>query len=85
LFLTTRLSVHPPHQICLVANPSSQVYSMNDPDLQNGIDILESTWYLLAISIVDLAIRTYNLSKEQAQALKEVYLKQNHYYVELQT
>lgn len=57
---------------------------MNDPDLQTGIDIVESTWYLVAISIVELAIKTYNLSKEQAQALRDVYLKQNHYYVQLQ-
>lgn len=56
---------------------------MNDPEVQEGIDILESTWYLLAISIVEMAIKTYKLNKEQAQALKEVYLKQNHYYVEL--
>jgi hypothetical protein len=54
---------------------------MNDPELQDGVDILESTWYLLAISIVDLAIKTYALNKEQAQALREVYLKQNNYYV----
>ena len=56
---------------------------MNDPEIQEGIDILESTWYLLAISIVEMAIRTYKLDDEQAQALKDVYLKQNNYYVEL--
>jgi hypothetical protein len=58
---------------------------MNDPDIQEGIDILESTWYLLAISIVELAIKTYGLEKEQAHALREVYLKQNHYYVTLRS
>lgn len=56
---------------------------MNDPEIQEGIDMLESTWYLLAISIVELAIKTYNLNKEQAQALREVYLKQNNYYVDV--
>lgn len=56
---------------------------MNDPEIQEGIDMLESIWYLLAISIVEMAIRTYKLDEEQAQALKDVYLKQNNYYVEL--
>lgn len=56
---------------------------MNDPDLQTGIDIVESMWYLVASSIVEMAIKTYHLSEEQAQALRDVYLKQNHYYVEL--
>lgn len=54
---------------------------MNDPEIQEGIDILESIWYLLAIKIVDLAIDVYKLDKEQANALKDVYLKQNNYYV----
>lgn len=58
---------------------------MNDPELEEGIEFLESIWYLLASSIVDLAIRTYGLSEEQGRALREVYLKQNHYYVTLQT
>jgi hypothetical protein len=56
---------------------------MNDIEVQEGIELLESIWYLLAISIVDMAIRTYKLDEEQAQALKDVYLKQNNYYVEL--
>ncbi len=54
---------------------------MNDPEIQEGIDILESTWYLLAISIVEMAIKTYKLNEEQARALRDVYLKQNNYYV----
>lgn len=57
---------------------------MNDPDVEEGIQILESTWYLLAISIVEMAIKTYGLKEDQATALREVYLKQNHYYVNLQ-
>ncbi len=56
---------------------------MDDPEIQEGIQILESTWYLLAISIVEMAIQTYKLSEEQAIALRDVYLKQNHYYVTL--
>ena len=56
---------------------------MNDPEIQEGVELLESIWYLLAISIVEMAIRTYKLDEEQAQALKDVYLKQNNYYVVL--
>lgn len=57
---------------------------MDDPELQEGIDMIESIWFFLAIKIVDLAIKTYNLDEEQARALRDVYLKQNNYYVELQ-
>jgi hypothetical protein len=56
---------------------------MNDPELQEGIDMLESIWYLLAIQIVNIAIDVYNLNSEQAKALREVFLKQNQYYVSL--
>jgi hypothetical protein len=56
---------------------------MNDSEIDEGVEFLESIWYLLAISIVEMAIRTYRLNEEQAQALKDVYLKQNNYYVEL--
>lgn len=57
---------------------------MNDPEIQEGIELLESIWYLTAASIVDLAVKTYGLSAEQAKALQDVFLKQNHYYVSLQ-
>jgi hypothetical protein len=56
---------------------------MNDPEIQEGIDMIESIWYLLAISIVEMAVKTYELTDEQARALRDVYLKQNNYYVEL--
>ena len=56
---------------------------MNDPEIQEGIDMLESIWYLTAISIVELAVKTYKLNEEQAKALKDVFLKQNHYYVSI--
>ena len=58
---------------------------MNDPEIEEGIELLESIWYLTASSIVDLAIRIYGLSEEQGKALRDVFLKQNHYYVTLQT
>jgi len=54
-----------------------------DPELQEGIHMIETIWYLTAISIVDLAIKTYGLDESQSKALKDVYLKQNSYYVVL--
>lgn len=57
---------------------------MNDPDIEEGIELLESIWYITAISIVDLAVKTYELSPAQAQALKDVFLRQNDYHVALQ-
>ena len=58
---------------------------MDDPEVKEGVEIIESIWYLMAISIVEMAIKTYELNEEQAQALKDVYLKQNNYFVELKT
>lgn len=58
---------------------------MNDPEIQEGIDILESMWYLIANSIVEMAITTYKLDESQASALRGVYLKPNNYYVLLQS
>ncbi len=75
----------PTPQICLVACLPLQALNMNDPEVQEGIDILESVWYVLAVSIVEMAIDTYKLNEDQARALRDVYLKQNNYYVVLQT
>jgi hypothetical protein len=58
---------------------------MNDPEIQEGIDILESSWYLLAVSIIEMAIETYKLEDDQAHALRNLYLKQNNYFVLLQS
>ena len=58
---------------------------MNNPEVQEGVDILESIWYILAVSIVDMAITTYKLKDEQARALRDLYLKPNNYYVVLPT
>ena len=52
-------------------------------EIEEGIEILESIWYLTAVKIVELAIQTYKLNEEQASALKDVFLKQNNYYVKL--
>ena len=65
--------------------PGQPVATMNDPEVQEGIELLESVWYLTASSIVELAVKTYGLSPAQAKALQDVFLKQNHYYVTLQT
>ncbi len=83
--LTGGLSEHSTRQICEVAHLDFQ-YPMNeDSEIQEGIEILESVWYLLANRIVEMAIQVYNLDTSQASALREVYLKQNNYYVVLQS
>lgn len=56
---------------------------MNDSCVDEGVAIVESTWYLLAVKIVELAIQVYKIPPEQANALKDVFLKQNEYYVTL--
>jgi hypothetical protein len=58
---------------------------MNDPEVEEGIELLESIWYLTAISIVEMAVKTYGLDEEQTKALKDIYLKQNHYHVVLKS
>ena len=57
---------------------------MNDPEVVEGIDILESMWFVIANSIVEMAITTYKLDESQAVALRDLYLKPNNYYVVLQ-
>ena len=56
---------------------------MDNPEIKEGVEIIESIWYFMAISIVEMAIKIYGLNEEQAQALKDVYLKQNNYFVVL--
>jgi hypothetical protein len=58
---------------------------MDNPEVKEGIEIIESIWYVTALSIVEMAIKIYGLTEQQAQALKDVYLKQNNYFVELKT
>jgi hypothetical protein len=52
---------------------------------EEGAELLERIWYTLAIKIVDLAIRTYEVPEEQAAALRDVFLKPNDYYVTLRS
>jgi len=56
---------------------------MESSEIQEGVDILEGVWYFTAVSIVEMAIQVYKLDTEQAIALREVFLKQNNYYVVL--
>ena len=69
----------------MVARLEWRYPSMNTPDIEEGIDILESMWYLIAVSIVEMAITAYKLDEGQAEALKDLYLKANNYYVTLKT
>jgi hypothetical protein len=58
---------------------------MEDPRIQEGVDIIQIIWYGVAIQIVNMAINTYNLNSEQGKALKELFLKPNEYTVSLRT
>ena len=57
---------------------------MESTEIQEGVTIVEGIWYFTAVSIVELAIQVYKLDVEQSNALREVFLKQNNYYVQLQ-
>ena len=57
--------------------------SMDDPRIQEGIDMIQTMWYGVAIQVVNMAIRVYNLTPQQANALKDVYLRSNDYTVKL--
>ena len=55
-----------------------------DARIQEGLDIIQTMWYGIAIRIVNLAIEVYHLDEAQATALKDVYLRQGDYQVELE-
>uniref|UniRef100_A0A6C0D914 Uncharacterized protein n=1 Tax=viral metagenome TaxID=1070528 RepID=A0A6C0D914_9ZZZZ len=40
-------------------------------------------WYSVAQKVVNKAIEVYELDELQAEALKKVYLKPNHYYARI--
>lgn len=56
---------------------------MEEPRIQEGVEMIQTIWYGVAIQIVNMAIRTYNLNPEQGKALKELFLKPNDYTVRL--
>lgn len=45
-----------------------------------GLDYLRIVWFSVAQKVVEKAIEVYGLDAEQANALRKVYLKPNHYY-----
>ena len=49
---------------------------------QLGENFLRVVWYSVACKVVEKAILIYELDEEQAQALRNAYLKMNHYTVE---
>ncbi len=56
---------------------------MDDERVREGVEIVQSMWYGVAIQIVTMAIRVYDLNPEQAKALKDVYLRPNDFTVRL--
>ena len=56
---------------------------MEDERVSEGIELVQTIWYGLAIQIVNMAIRVYNLDDQQAKALREIYLRPNDYTVRL--
>ena len=51
--------------------------------LEDGKFFLETIWYTVATKVVEKAIEVYGLDEEQAQALREVFLRPNLYIVNL--
>lgn len=48
-----------------------------------GTNFLRVLWYDVAEKVVEKAIIVYQLDEKQANALRKVYLKPNHYSVEV--
>ncbi len=57
---------------------------MENPRIEEGVEMIQSIWYGVGVQIVNLAIKVYNLDKDQARALKEIYLRPNDFTVRLQ-
>jgi hypothetical protein len=45
-----------------------------------GLEFLRILWIRTAEKVVEKAIQVYQLDSEQAEALRKVFLKPNHYY-----
>lgn len=58
-------------------------HTMDDPRIQEGLDIATLMWQELAYKIIEKAIRIYGLDEEQACALKDIFYKPNEYIVEI--
>jgi hypothetical protein len=48
-----------------------------------GENFLRIMWYSVATKVVEKAIVIYQLDEEQADALRKMYLKMNHYTVQI--
>ena len=48
-----------------------------------GENFLRVMWYSVATKVVEKAIVIYQLDEEQADALRKMYLKMNHYTVQI--
>lgn len=48
-----------------------------------ALDYFRILWYSVAEKVVNKAITIYELDNKQAEALKKVYLKPNHYYARI--
>lgn len=51
--------------------------------LQDGKFFLETIWYKVAVKVIEKAIEVYRLNDEEANALREVFLRPNLYVVKL--
>lgn len=56
---------------------------MEDSRIEEGVEMIQSIWYGVGVQIVNLAIKIYDLNKEQAKALKDAYLKPNDFTLRL--
>ena len=56
---------------------------MEQGRVQEGKFFLETVWFLVAEKVIAKAIDVYKLNEEQAQALREVFLRPNLYVVDL--
>jgi hypothetical protein len=48
-----------------------------------ALDYFRIVWYSIAQKVVNKAITVYELDEKQADALKKVYMKPNHYYARM--
>lgn len=51
--------------------------------LETGKFFLETVWYLVITKVIEKAVIVYDLDAEQADALRETFLRPNLYRVEL--